>query len=80
MGLDQNIIDAIEVWITHGLNPGSCTELLLRGEYEKAFKHAHPLIHDHWQDHIDYVERLPKECRGDNFDNWKGMLPWKTRT
>ena len=72
MNVDESITSAIDMWIEHGIKPGSCTELLLRGEYDEAFQHAHPLIKPHWQDHIDYVETLPDECRGDNFDSWKG--------
>ena len=71
MNIDENIIGAINNWISHGLIPGSCTELLLRGDYEEAFKHAHPLIKPHWKDHIEYIERLPMKYRGENFDIWK---------
>ena len=72
--VDENIISAIKVWINHGIKPGSCTELLLRGEYDEAFKHAHPLIKPFWEDHIKYVEMLPEECRGEHFDTWPGMF------
>jgi hypothetical protein len=72
MNVDENIVAAIEVWITHGLKPGSCTELLLRGNYDEAFKHAHPLIKPYWADHIAYVESMPEACRGENFDDWIG--------
>jgi len=72
MNVDENIICAIDTWLTHGIKPGSCTELLLRGEYDEAYKHAHPLIKPYWNDHIEYIESLPAECRGKNFDSWKG--------
>ncbi len=77
MRVDTNISDAIEVWITHGLNPGSCTELLLRGNYDEALKHAHPLIKPYWKDHIEYVESMPEACRGENYDDWIGIAGWK---
>ena len=76
--LDLNILDAIEVFISHGIHPGSCVELLLRGKYEEAYKHAHPLIHPYWDEHIKYVEMLPKAIRGENFDKWEGIFGWKT--
>lgn len=69
--VDQNIIEAIDLWISHGLEPGSCTTLLLKGEYDEAFLHAHPLIKPHWKDHITYVESLPDKYRGKNFESWK---------
>lgn len=68
--LDENIIQAVNLWIKMGLEPGLCTELLLRGKYDEAYKHAHPLIKSHWDDHITYIEHLPSECRGENYDKW----------
>jgi len=68
--VDTSIIEAIETWASHGIYPGSCTTLLLKGEYDEALKHAHPLIKPHWQDHITYVESLPKEYRGENMEAW----------
>lgn len=71
--VDENIKQAIDMWIEHGMSPGSCTTLLLKGDYEEAFKHAHPLIKPHWDDHIKYVESLPSDCRGENMSEWKGL-------
>jgi len=71
--IDINIKEAIDVWIEYGIDPGSCTRLLLKGEYNEAFKHAHPLIKPHWDDHIAYIETLPKECRGQNMETWKKL-------
>ena len=79
MNVDIHIIEAIEVFISHGINPGSCVELLLRGEYDEAYKHAHPLIKPYWEDHIAYVESMPEACRGENFDDWIGIAGWKTK-
>ena len=74
LNVDTSITSAIELWYTDGLPPGSCTELLLRGRYEEAFKHAHPLIKPHWYDHIEYVETVvPIECRNENYDTWRGV-------
>jgi hypothetical protein len=70
--VDMNIADAVEAWHDHGLPPGSCTELLLRGRYDEARKHAHPLILPHWDDHVKWIETIPVVCRGANFDNWRG--------
>jgi len=70
--VDQNIKEAVAVWIEYGINPGSCTKLLLEGKYDEAFLHAHPLIKPYWKDHIAYIETLPKECRGKNVKTWKG--------
>ena len=77
--VDRNITQACDAWIEHGLQPGSCTELLLRGRYEEAFKHAHPLIKPHWDDHITYIESLPLYCRNGNYDRWKGAEEYKHR-
>jgi hypothetical protein len=70
--IDSSISDAVDAWIQQGLNPGTCTELLLRGDYDRAFLYAHPLIKRDWNDYIAYMETLPPECRGENFDSWKG--------
>jgi len=69
--IDLNIKEALDLWISHGLNPGSCIELLLKGKYDEALKYAHPLIKPHWEDHIKYIKSLPIECRGSNMDKWK---------
>jgi len=73
--IDENIKDAINSWMLHGLQPGSCTTLLLRGNYDEAFKHAHPLIKPYWEDHIRYIESLPEICRGINVPTWQ-KLDW----
>ena len=72
--VDDNIIQAIELWAKYGLNPGSCTTLLLKGEYDEAFKHAHPLIKPYWEDHIKYVESLQIEYRKENMVSWKNKF------
>lgn len=70
--VDENIKDAVNSWIDLGLQPGSCTYYLLKGDYEEAFLHAHPLIKPYWEDHIRYIETIPEECRGDNMKTWRG--------
>lgn len=72
--VDSNITEAIDRWIIHGIKPGSCTSLLLEGKYDEAYLHAHPLIKPYWQDHIDYIETLPKECRGENMSQWEKSI------
>ncbi len=69
--VDQSIIEAIDLWMKYGLDPGSCTRLLLEGNYPEALKHAHPLIKPYWTDHILYIERLPEECKGEHMKTWK---------
>ena len=69
--IDISIKEAIDNWIKLGLNPGSCTTLLLKGDYLEAYNHAHPLIKPHWDEHVAYVESLPLECRGENMKAWK---------
>lgn len=69
--LDVHIFEAITNWIDHGLDPGSCTRLLLAGKYDEAKLHAHPLILPVWDDHVAFVESLPKECRGENMRTWQ---------
>ena len=78
--VDDSIVQAVEAWIHHALPPGSCTENLLRGNYEKAFMSAHPLIKPHWDDHIKYIETIPLYCRNENYDKWKGMERYLHRT
>ena len=73
MNVDNSISDAVDLWISHGIKPGSCTELLLRGQYDQAYLHAHLLIKPFWDDHIKYIESLPAGCRGENFDTWEGL-------
>ena len=72
--LDWNIVDAIKNYFLYGLPPGSFTTLLLKGDYENAPNHAHPLIKQHIPDHIAFVEMLPGCCRGENFSNWQGAV------
>ena len=59
--VDTNITDAIDALIKYGCQPGSCTTLLLEGKYDEAYRHAHPHIKPHWDDHIKYIESLPAE-------------------
>ncbi len=70
--IDENIKEAVEAWKRYGIMPGSCIELLLRGEYAEAYRHAHPLILPYWDDHIEYIEELPDKYR--DVDNWKGDM------
>ena len=42
--IDDGIVQAIDVFITHGCYPGSCTSLLLQEKYEEAMYRAHPHI------------------------------------
>ena len=78
--VDINITDAIRVWIEHALPPGSCTELLLRGDYDEALLHAHPHIKPYWDDHVLFVEcEVPEYCRGENYDKWKGIKDYELR-
>ena len=79
--VDKNITESIDNWIEHGFHPGSCTELLLRGEYKEAWYHAHPMIKPHWIDHVTYVKTcVPDYCKGKNFDKWRGMEYYNCRT
>lgn len=75
--VDTNIVSAIEVFFIHAIRPGSCTEYLLRGDYDRAKLSAHPLIKDtekKWQEHVNYIEdAVPMCCRGDNYDTWIGF-------
>lgn len=67
--IDKNIKDAIDAWINYGLDPGSCTTLLLQGRYDEAFLHAHPLIKPHWDDLVAYVKTIPAKYRGENMQS-----------
>ena len=70
--VDLNIVEAVEIWIMYGIDPGSCARLMLEGNYKKAYKNAHVLIKPHWSDHVTYIETLPDECRGKNMKTWEG--------
>lgn len=73
--VDRSITDAIYRWYEDGLSPGSCTEYLLRGNYERAKLSAHMLIRPDsiWNEHIRFVEEcVPACCRGENYDDWRG--------
>lgn len=74
MRVDLGIKDAMDLWYEHGLPPGSCTELLLRGQYEEAWYHAHMHIRpdEIWNNHIELAKSYPLECREHNYDNWVG--------
>ena len=69
--VDSNIREAVHVWIKYGIDPGSCTKLLLEGKYDKALLHAHPLIKPYWKDHIAYIESIPEKYRGKNMKSHK---------
>lgn len=77
--VDTSIVEAVRAWLTYALQPGSCTELLLRGDYDEAYKHAHPLIKPYWDDHIKFIESIPLYCRNGNYDRWKGMEEYNAR-
>lgn len=80
--VDVNITDAIQAWFDYGLSPGSCTEYLLRGNYERAKMSAHMLIRpdEIWNDHIAYVENcVPDICRGENYESWRGYADYVAR-
>ena len=80
--VDSNITSAVDAWYYYGIQPGSCTEYLLRGDYERAIQSAHMLIRedDVWNEHIRYIETaVPECCRGENYDTWKGLEDYKTR-
>lgn len=77
----DSITGAIENWVKYGLPPGSCTEFLLRGDYERARLSAHMLIRypdEVWTEHVLFVQNcVPEYCRGENYDTWKGMENYK---
>jgi hypothetical protein len=80
MRVDSNITEAIDNWYEFGMSPGSCTEFLLRGDYERALRSAHPMIKPYWDDHIRYVEQcVAPECRGENYDKWRGVEFYNSR-
>ena len=63
------------MFFKYGFHPGSCTSYLLKGDYVKAYAHAHPIIKrsDHWNYITHAVEEFPEEMRGNNFDDWAGF-------
>ena len=79
--LDSGIVSAIVVYFTHGLYPGSCAALLLKGKYKDAKAHAHPMIKKNgpnasmvWDDMVTFVkEYVPECCRNENFSTWLGF-------
>ena len=42
--VDGSMTSAMDAFIMYGHDPGSCTSLLIKGDYEAAMQHAHPLI------------------------------------
>ena len=74
--VDSGITSAIDLFITYGCQPGSCTSLLLQGKYARANEHAHVMIKHGkvWEDHVGFVKYIvPKFVKGKNFDTWKGF-------
>lgn len=70
--IDINIKLAIDLWIRKHIEPGTFTELLLRGKYDEAYTHAHPLLKMYFFDHVNFVEDVvPDFCKFENFDKWK---------
>jgi len=76
--IDENIKSAIDNWIKYGLNPGTCTRLLLEGKYLKAYDYAHPLIKPHWKGHVVFVEKVSLKYRGKNMEKHKLSFKGKT--
>lgn len=62
--LAMDLIDALQLFLTHNLDPGSYGRALLAGFYDEAEQRAHPLLRPHHADHVRYVERyIPSEKR-----------------
>lgn len=75
MKVDENIVSAIRMYFLYAVPPGSCTELLLRGNFDDAKLRAHMLVRDdnHWNDHVAFVKNcVPVYCKNENYDTWKG--------
>ena len=44
---DVGQVEAIRLWVTHGLPPGSCSTHTIQGDYEAAEQSAHPHTKSH---------------------------------
>lgn len=56
---EENMIQAIKVYFQFGLEPGSCTTCILRGELEEARARAHPhLLRCEFNSAVTNIERL----------------------
>jgi hypothetical protein len=64
--LQIDICDSIDAWLDHGLEAGSFTMALIRGQGPMAYAQylfelkarAHPHLKPHVEDHMEYMERL----------------------
>ena len=74
MGLDENVVSAIENYFKWGLYPGSFTESLLIGRNDDVLTAlAHPHIRHLVDDHKWFIENcVPACCRGEYFKTWHG--------
>jgi len=71
---DSNMTNAVNMWYLHALQPGSCTELVLRGQYDEALLHAHVNIRPIFGEFIEWVELyVPDCCKNENYDKWRGI-------
>lgn len=54
---DTGMMDAIAMWVLYGLHPGSCTSAIIEGDFELAYRCAHPHIK------ADGVEEFDRMCQ-----------------
>jgi hypothetical protein len=77
--LDQGIVSAIEVFFMYGIDPGSCTSLLLQGKYDEAVNHAHSFYRagmtEEWSSLLWFIDTcVPHCCKGANYNTWRGWI------
>lgn len=72
--LDDNVVSAISLWYSKGIDAGGFAMSLLAGERQEALERAHKLLKPHFEDHAKYVESLPIEGRGENMKYFKGGI------
>lgn len=60
---EQNITDAIKLWVLYGFHPGAHTAWVLMGRKDKAYQVAHP--------HLKETQELFDEL----YDNHRSLVP-----
>ena len=70
--VDDKVVEALALYVTHGLNPGSFGMCVLEGRRNDAHRHAHPYLYNSLRNKQDAVKNtfafadrfLPEECYG----------------
>lgn len=72
--LPDSFQNAVQLWVEHGYEPGSCLRAMLKNDFVDAVCHAHPTTVFKMQDIARFlVNELPAQAWGspEKYEAWK---------